>query len=93
MGLWKVNVHLFCKFSIHKYEWEPHFFKMMWKIHLYLPIELRHLNHHPMHFLDLTQNLEYLSLVKRYSDFKLYPQIALLKINTWRELYNTCAWF
>ena len=68
-------------------ERESHFLKMTWKILALSLSNVPHLNRYSMHISDLTLNLGYPYLVKRYWGFKSYPQFVPLK-NVWGELIN-----
>ena len=65
-GVWEVNGSPFSEFSMPANERESHFLKMTWKILALSLSNVPHLNHYSMHVSDLTGNLGYFSLVKRY---------------------------
>ena len=62
----EVNACPFCELSMPMNGSESHFPKMMWKILALSLSNVSHLNRYTMRISDLTQNLGYLSLVKRY---------------------------
>ena len=63
---------------------------MMWKILALSFSNVLHLNRYSMQVSNLTVNLGYLSLVKRYRGFKSYPQFVPLK-NVWGKLIHAHA--
>ena len=86
----KVNACPFCELNMPMNGSKLHFPKMMWKIMALSLSNVPHLNCYMMHISNLTQNLGYLSLVKRYWGFKLYFQFVPLK-NVWGKLMHVDA--